>query len=575
MARTFDVTYGGRAVDVSVPDDYTDAQISAVLRQVSEKLKAEAGAEEPKKPGKVDQAWQDDMAELGGIATRGIVRGVAPVAAGVAAGAPFGPPGMIIGGIAGGFAEPIADAAAWGFNKLRSKKDYKAPSAYVDDALDTVFPHPDTTGERMLETGAGALTSTAGSLRALGTAAARAAPGTFRNVANWLRANPGSQMVSAPIAAATAQGVGEATDSPLLGAAAGIATGTASNARLPPRLRNVPTRDQVRNEATRLYNEAENAGVLVDSQYLQGRLGVIRARLERDGFVPELQPRVDAALRTVERRAATGQNRSLQDLETDRRILRNAIDDLDPASERAQMRIGNRAIDNFDDYVNRLGQGRGLVAGDADVAVPALQQARQMYRRSATADEVERIMEKARNQASGFSQSGMDNAVRTQFKIIADNPRRMRQFSRVEQAAILRIVRGEPLQNVLRYLGKFSPRGVVSAGISAALGGVMAGPAGVAAMFGAGEAAREASARLRVRRANDLQDMVLSGRQPQNTVLGVRQPQGPLRAALEATRATDNEEDEPAGAGFAAGGLVDADDFASGIMINEGRRNGR
>ena len=614
MPRTFDVGYKGRTVDVTVPDDYTDEQAQQVLKTIYDKMVADAPADEPRAPeGKVDGNWEDDLTRLGGIATRGAVRTGVPAAIGTAIGAGVGmlggpaapitvPAGAFAGNLIGGFAEPIADAGAWAFNKLRGKTDYKPPSAYVDDLLDKKFPHPDNTGERMLETGTGALTSTAGSIVTAGRALARA-PGALSRM---FAANPGAQMVSAPVGAATAQGVGEATDNPWVGIGAGIAAGTATNMRLPPPLdlgvpdpravRNVDTdlalsgervrgrdlermyaRRSERVRASDLYDRAERAGVQIDPAHFRGHLGVMNTNLRGQRFVPDNSPRVNAALRNIstdnDNAIAAGRNRSLQDLEIDRGRLLDAISGLDPLAEAAQIRHGNIAIADLDNFIDNLNHGRGLVSGDASVAIPILRRARATYRRAATADEINRIMDKARNQASGFSQAGMENAVRTQFRALADSGHRMSRFSPAEKTAIRRIARGDKLQHVLRYLGKFSPNSTFSTTLTSALGfgagtllaGIGGGPAGALGLMAAGKASHEAAARLRVRRANDLQDMVLTGRRPDPSVLGVRQFNGPLRGAMETVRANDRDGDE-----YAEGGQVD--DFAGDVLMVERKR---
>ena len=48
------------------------------------------------------------------------------------------------------------------------------------------------------------------------------------------------------------------------------------------------------------------------------------------------------------------------------------------------------------------------------------------------------------NRAAQFSGSGFENALRTEFRNLAQNPKRLRGFSAEEQAAIRRVARGGP-----------------------------------------------------------------------------------------------------------------------------------
>src|SRR5690606_40869921 len=61
--------------------------------------------------------------------------------------------------------------------------------------------------------------------------------------------------------------------------------------------------------------------------------------------------------------------------------------------------------------------------------------------------------------ASQFSGSGLENALRTEFRQLAMNPKRLRRFTQEEQRAIKEVAFGNPTSNTLRQIGKLAPTG--------------------------------------------------------------------------------------------------------------------
>jgi hypothetical protein len=124
---------------------------------------------------------------------------------------------------------------------------------------------------------------------------------------------------------------------------------------------------------------------------------------------------------------------------------------------------------------------------------PELKQARDVSSRYLQAQELEKARKAAEIRAGQFSQSGMENALRTDYRALerADLNGRA-NFHPDVQAAIENVSRGTPAANAARYIGKFAPKGPVSllsnAGAGAALGTATGSPAigGVASLLMAG-----------------------------------------------------------------------------------------
>ena len=156
-----------------------------------------------------------------GSYTGAAIRGLTPVMVGAGLGAPLGPVGML----AGSLAVPAADAltaltnvALAGAEKMTSRQMPRMtpPSQGIQNLLTQLgVPQAQTTGQKMLESGVGALGGTAATLPGLARMAQTALTPAGRAIAEQLAARPGAQMaVSVPAGAAgraaaeAAQGLG-------------------------------------------------------------------------------------------------------------------------------------------------------------------------------------------------------------------------------------------------------------------------------------------------------------------------------------------------------------------------------
>jgi hypothetical protein len=133
--------------------------------------------------------------------------------------------------------------------------------------------------------------------------------------------------------------------------------------------------------------------------------------------------------------------------------------------------------DKLDEFVESPPQG-AVISGRGPEGAEALRQARDFYSRMRKSDVIEDLIKDAELSAPNFSGSGLENALRTQFRNLAKNDRKMRLFTQEERAAIEAVAKGSGMANALRFIGRFAPTGVVSTGIGGGAG------AGVGAFFG-------------------------------------------------------------------------------------------
>lgn len=167
-----------------------------------------------------------------------VTRGLAGPMVGAAMGAPFGPVGML----AGSLAVPAGDALTALVNAISSgagsDKRLTSPSQMIQDVLTSAgVAKPETTGQRMVEAGVGALGGTAAQLPGIMKMATNAATPIGRAIASQMAERPVAQLGVAAPAGATSQLVGEKTQpylgdvgATLAGMLGGVAVGGASMA---------------------------------------------------------------------------------------------------------------------------------------------------------------------------------------------------------------------------------------------------------------------------------------------------------------------------------------------------------
>ena len=297
----------------------------------------------------------------------------------------------------------------------------------------------------------------------------------------------------------------------------------AASMRAPKAKAVVPTTEQLGTQAKAAYKRAEDAGIAVNGPSFDAMKMKLLDDMEKSGIDKDLHPDASAALRRV---ASESGPVTLEKLETLRRIASDAEASIKPADSR----IAGQITDAIDDFVENL-KDSDVAAGDPKQAA-ALKEARNLYSRKKKSQEIERLMERAELSAPNFSASGMENAIRTEFRTLAKNERRMRRFSKEEQAAIKKVATGDLPTNALRMLGKFAPTGAVSTAIGGGLGFMAGGPAGAVGLPAAGGLARLAASQFTKKNAAAAQELMRRGPQTPQATSVVRPPSAPAAGLL-------------------------------------------
>src|SRR5690606_34638092 len=215
-----------------------------------------------------------------------------------------------------------------------------------------------------------------------------------------------------------------------------------------------PSREELATAAKEAYDQARAAGAVAAPESYARMASGLRESLRQEGFNRRLHPKAAAVVAEIEKTA--GKPVALDEIE----ILRRQALAAERSIEADERRIAGLIIDRLDDYADALASGaEPIVGGNAKAAVAARKQARNFYARSRKAQEMQELMERAEVRASQFSGSGLENALRTEFRQLALNPKRIRRFTQEEQQAIKEVAFGTPTRNTLRQIGKLAPTG--------------------------------------------------------------------------------------------------------------------
>lgn len=276
------------------------------------------------------------------------------------------------------------------------------------------------------------------------------------------------------------------------------------------------TAAELRTEAKAAYSRANEAGrgEIVRQDSLGGFTQGIERKLAGEDFAfdPKLEPMTGYAMdMLMEESTKPVVGHSPAGLEIVRRKLLKAEGQAVRAGNGDDARQVAHIIDDFDDWADSLVEGRDVMTSGAKTAesVAARTEARALWSRMKKTQTIETLIERAQNSSPALTQTGLENALRIEFKNLANNQRRMRQFSAEEKAAIQRVARGGVMQQITRRVASLAPRGVVSGAGSAVLGSATG--AGAIPFIVAGEAGALAAKLMRLSDVEAARTLISNG----------------------------------------------------------------
>lgn len=271
----------------------------------------------------------------------------------------------------------------------------------------------------------------------------------------------------------------------------------------PPRS-TIPTTAELGDLARIAYKRAEDAGLAVKGESYGQMVRELEVKLASEGLHPKLHPKAFAAAEELIKAGETP--KTLAELDRLRRIAKGAA----ASSEPDERRVAKVMVDRIDDFLAGL-KPQDVLSGNAVVGSNSIREARSLWSRMRKSEIIDEAIEKAKNAVgANFTQAGFATALKQKFRGLLDNKKIMRQFTKEEQAAIRRVVRGGGVEKLVRLLSKMAPRGVVSGGFNLGVGAAFGGPFGFATAL-IGEGARQGATRMALRNVNRASDVVRRG----------------------------------------------------------------
>jgi hypothetical protein len=212
----------------------------------------------------------------------------------------------------------------------------------------------------------------------------------------------------------------------------------------------VPSSQELKDTAASLYQGAEAKGLTVtpDETFnladLVGNTLSKEGRLSPTGRLTEVHPKVKEAYNLIQDYA--GQPMTPTQFQAIRSVTADGLTSKEPA----ERRVAGALLDNVDTWSN--GVNPELASG--------LRDARGVASRYIQGDKISRLEDLAEPGAGQYTQSGMGNAIRTQYRQLDRNITKGNDsFAPNVVSAVQDVARGDPMRNALRYVGKLAPTG--------------------------------------------------------------------------------------------------------------------
>ena len=264
-----------------------------------------------------------------------------------------------------------------------------------------------------------------------------------------------------------------------------------------------PSIDQLQSASRAVYKEIDDLNVKVDSNAYGALVADIKRTAQKAGLDPDITPKAEKALRRFEERVGT--ELTVTELDTLRKVAKNASNTLDKADEAIALQMVNAVDDFMDSKAIRFNAPEGI-----DVS-KRYKAARDLWGRSRRSEMLEEAFFKARLQASGF-----ENGVRVQFRQILNNKAKRRFFKPNEIAELRKVIEGTPGQNFLKLLGRFGfneggATNIIGGSIGVGAGAMLGGAAGAIAIPLIGQVSRKLAAKLTEKNASFANDIIKAG----------------------------------------------------------------
>jgi hypothetical protein len=205
----------------------------------------------------------------------------------------------------------------------------------------------------------------------------------------------------------------------------------------------------------------------------------IATKLEENSFRTVTTPVTFALIKELGKPLAQQRAATIADFDSVRRVLgRTERANLKTNSE--ESKAAALAIEMIDDHLSNLQPAQVVKnAHNLPIMLQELEKGRGNYRVFKRSEALGEATERGENQAAvSGTGANIENALRQQFNKILNSPQEKARYSREEIALIKKVVKGSPVGNVARGVGKMAPHGPVSVMTNLAAAAVL-GPHGL------------------------------------------------------------------------------------------------
>jgi hypothetical protein len=273
------------------------------------------------------------------------------------------------------------------------------------------------------------------------------------------------------------------------GAISGAAQRNATNTAI----KGAPAAGDLKSAASQMFQQLDQNGVQVSGQRFGDMAIDLVRKFQKMRANPTLDPKAVAALQELVKAAddvqRSGGGITLSDLHTIRQIAQKSAQ----SAEGRDKMFSTQIINAIDDMISGLKPGDMVGGADPAQASKLMFDAISTWGRSRRVGLIEEAIYRAQNVASG-----PENGLRIEFRKLLQNPDTRKLFTDAERQAIEDVVRGNPVSNLTKLLGKFGfgPNGasnMLGGTIGFGAGSVFGGPVAGMVAAGLGTGARKLS----------------------------------------------------------------------------------
>lgn len=200
-----------------------------------------------------------------------------------------------------------------------------------------------------------------------------------------------------------------------------------------------------------LFDAAAQSNIVYKPASVDDMVLNLAADLADETIDSQIHPKASRALKRLFEMA--DRPATLKEMERFRKLASDAAQAADSGS--ADQRLAQMIRDRLDDF--SLDQVN-MIAPDEGAKLQ--KEARRLWHQYRKDEQIAEAVERAvRRAASSGSGGNVNNAIRQNLRAILDNKRLIRGFTKDERAALEKVVKGAPIDDLLRLAGKLSPSG--------------------------------------------------------------------------------------------------------------------